>query len=469
MDEIYVNLDEVKPDKSNISTSPTGPTSSERRRHGAVVLSLSLLSVFLLAGLIGLGVHYYNSAAELSSVKASLSERLQISDNKSLSLTEERDQLNSTLTEVTKELHSLSERSESLNKFLTGLTSKSFWIGLTDKEEEGVWKWVDGTPLTLAYWADNEPDNGGGVSGQGKEDCAHIRGAEKRDWDDVSCNSFLKWICEKTGPTRSERRCHGAVFLSLSLNVFLLAGFLGLSIHYHGLAADLSSVKANLSKNLQKSLSLTEERDRLNSIFIEVAKGLDLIQSLSQCNEGLAAELSSVKASLSERLHKSLSLTKERDQLNSTLNEVTKERDRFQRLYWDNNEPNNEGGVENCAHTRSNEKRDWNDAPSNLSEHLQISDNKSLSLTEERDQLNSTFIAFTKELDRLQSLSEHNKTCPSGWTNFRCSVYRFSTESGSWDKGREDCRGRGADLVVIDSPEEQVVCVCVCVYECVCV
>ena len=57
-------------------------------------------------------------AAELSSVKANLTERLQISDNKSLSLTEERDQLNSSLIEVTKErdrLQSLSERSESLN------------------------------------------------------------------------------------------------------------------------------------------------------------------------------------------------------------------------------------------------------------------------------------------------------------------------------------------------------------------
>ena len=60
----------------------------------------------------------YNSAAEFSSVKANLSQLLQISDNKSLSLTEERDQLNSSLIEVTKErdrLQSLSERSESLN------------------------------------------------------------------------------------------------------------------------------------------------------------------------------------------------------------------------------------------------------------------------------------------------------------------------------------------------------------------
>ncbi|KAG7240424.1 hypothetical protein INR49_026995, partial [Caranx melampygus] len=135
----------------------------------------------------------------------------------------------------------------------------------------------------------------------------------KPDKSDISTNPI--------GPMSSERRRHGAVVLSLSLlNVFLLAGFFGLSIHYHGLAADLSSVKARLSERLQKSLSLTKDRDWLNSIFIEVTKGLDMIQSLSQRNEGLAAELSSVKASL------------KRDQLNSTLTEVTKERDRLQQL-----------------------------------------------------------------------------------------------------------------------------------------
>ena len=49
------------------------------------------------------------SAAELSSIKANLTERLQASDNKSSSLTEERDRLNSSLTEMTKELDRLKQ------------------------------------------------------------------------------------------------------------------------------------------------------------------------------------------------------------------------------------------------------------------------------------------------------------------------------------------------------------------------
>ena len=46
---------------------------------------------------------------------------------------------------------------------------------------------------------------------------------------------------------------------------------------------------------------------------------------------------------------------------------------------------------------------------------------------------------------------------------FSFTCYLISTKSGSWEKGRKDCRARGADLVVIDNYEEQVLCVCVCV------
>uniref|UniRef100_A0A3Q3WUT3 C-type lectin domain-containing protein n=1 Tax=Mola mola TaxID=94237 RepID=A0A3Q3WUT3_MOLML len=48
------------------------------------------------------------------------------------------------------------------------------------------------------------------------------------------------------------------------------------------------------------------------------------------------------------------------------------------------------------------------------------------------------------------------KTCPAGWKMFRCSCYLFSTQSGSWEEGREKCRQSGADLIIIDSFEEQV-------------
>uniref|UniRef100_A0A3Q3SUR2 C-type lectin domain family 4 member E-like n=1 Tax=Mastacembelus armatus TaxID=205130 RepID=A0A3Q3SUR2_9TELE len=73
------------------------------------------------------------------------------------------------------------------------------WIGLTDKEVEGTWKWIDGSSLTTSYWDANQPDNGGGDPNCGEEDCAHIQTGKKitKNWNDLSCDASLRWICEK--------------------------------------------------------------------------------------------------------------------------------------------------------------------------------------------------------------------------------------------------------------------------------
>lgn len=47
-------------------------------------------------------------------------------------------------------------------KFLTGLTTANVWIGATDEKTEGVWEWIDGSPVTGIEWYDNQPDNSGG-------------------------------------------------------------------------------------------------------------------------------------------------------------------------------------------------------------------------------------------------------------------------------------------------------------------
>ncbi|CAB1315294.1 unnamed protein product [Coregonus sp. 'balchen'] len=88
-------------------------------------------------------------------------------------------------------------------KFLTELNMNidSVWIGLTDIETEGTWKWVDGTPLTTRYWGKNQPDNGAIlIIHIGEEDCVEINyryPGTVNKWNDIRCNSQFNWICER--------------------------------------------------------------------------------------------------------------------------------------------------------------------------------------------------------------------------------------------------------------------------------
>ncbi|XP_031140518.1 CD209 antigen-like protein C [Sander lucioperca] len=71
---------------------------------------------------------------------------------------------------------------------------KPRWIGLTDRETEGRWKWVDGTLLSQSYWILSEP-NGHMLR---DEDCAEISNHLFNSWNDDLCNSEKFWICEMT-------------------------------------------------------------------------------------------------------------------------------------------------------------------------------------------------------------------------------------------------------------------------------
>lgn len=74
------------------------------------------------------------------------------------------------------------------------------WIGLSDKEEEGTWKWVDGTHLVEAYWTEGEPST---VSSN--EDCVAVYPSNNffEAWMDNTCGTTKKWICERAATTLS--------------------------------------------------------------------------------------------------------------------------------------------------------------------------------------------------------------------------------------------------------------------------
>uniref|UniRef100_A0A3P9DPR2 C-type lectin domain-containing protein n=1 Tax=Maylandia zebra TaxID=106582 RepID=A0A3P9DPR2_9CICH len=48
------------------------------------------------------------------------------------------------------------------------------------------------------------------------------------------------------------------------------------------------------------------------------------------------------------------------------------------------------------------------------------------------------------------------RKCPEGWTRFGSKFYFKSTENKTWSDSRRACQDKGADLVMINSKEEQV-------------
>ncbi|XP_044223655.1 collectin-12 isoform X2 [Thunnus albacares] len=69
-----------------------------------------------------------------------------------------------------------------------------FWLGLTDREEENVWKWVDGTLPVFKKWKPGQPDNWTHGHEDG-EDCAGL--IHNANWNDFYCTDRIGFICER--------------------------------------------------------------------------------------------------------------------------------------------------------------------------------------------------------------------------------------------------------------------------------
>ncbi len=87
------------------------------------------------------------------------------------------------------EIHSMAEQD-----WLLEQTGYSFWwIGLTDRIDEGTFVWTSGERLSYVAWHPGEP-NDFGIG----EDCAGIefRYGYEGEWNDERCSAMLPAICE---------------------------------------------------------------------------------------------------------------------------------------------------------------------------------------------------------------------------------------------------------------------------------
>lgn len=65
----------------------------------------------------------------------------------------------------------------------------SRWIGATDRDDEDVFVWADGAPVTFTYWNPGEPNN------DKDEDCVSSVPWVGGRWNDVRCDELLPYYC----------------------------------------------------------------------------------------------------------------------------------------------------------------------------------------------------------------------------------------------------------------------------------
>uniref|UniRef100_A0A8C2A2Q0 C-type lectin domain-containing protein n=1 Tax=Cyprinus carpio TaxID=7962 RepID=A0A8C2A2Q0_CYPCA len=78
------------------------------------------------------------------------------------------------------------------------LLMNEMWIGLSDREQEGIMKWVDNSTLKQGFWLKGEPNN------HNNEDCIELNYNRRlpgwstlNNWNDLPCFEKKRGICEK--------------------------------------------------------------------------------------------------------------------------------------------------------------------------------------------------------------------------------------------------------------------------------
>ncbi|XP_041800580.1 asialoglycoprotein receptor 1-like [Chelmon rostratus] len=215
---------------------------------------------------------------------------------------------------------------------------------------------------------------------------------------------------------------------------------------YKSLAAERDEFKVNFNnlKNERDQLQVScntfkQESHQLQTSYNDMQRDFEGLQTnynhLTSSKEQLQTNYSNLQRGndeLQTTLHQLQgsysSLNRDRNQLQSSYNTLNISRNQLQISY-------------NSL---------WKDK-----ERLQSSYN---ALQSEKEQLQSNYSSLATGRDQLQKKIDKVRRslfCQSGWSKFDVSCYFVSTAKRNWTLSRRDCVSKGADLVVIDTRDEQ--------------
>ncbi|XP_018924495.1 C-type lectin domain family 17, member A-like [Cyprinus carpio] len=235
IDNIYENIAVTKGQFGQVTTDSnatriqsselTGSDSVKSRSSKAVVVCLVLLCVLLLTAVIVLCVIFTQERQQLISNNENLTNEREQLILKNTNLTNEREQLkwekndlqrclgkvdgwiyyqyhfyymSTEMKSWTESRKYCTERGADLiiinnrqeQELVKNISGGAYvWIGLTNIDVDGSWKWVDGSTLTSWFLLSGKP------SYSHYENCALSCTSW---WTAYSCNKALKWICERS-------------------------------------------------------------------------------------------------------------------------------------------------------------------------------------------------------------------------------------------------------------------------------
>uniref|UniRef100_A0A8C3H207 Macrophage mannose receptor 1 n=1 Tax=Corvus moneduloides TaxID=1196302 RepID=A0A8C3H207_CORMO len=290
--------------------------------------------------------------------------------------------------------------------FLTSIIGfkpeKYFWIGLSDVEEHGTFRWASGDPVTFTHWNMGMP---GGESG-----CvAMATGTSAGLWDILNCeetNTFLcKQLVEGVTPPPPP---------TASPLLFCPDGWQSIP---------QSSFCFKVGR--EKMQTWFEARDFCRTI------GGDLACIHSEEEQNLIARL--------DRGYIHYSYWMGLSALNSDGGFTWSDGSPVNFEKWSHGEPNNYDGNEKCGVFTGYLNMNWNDL---FCEHMldyvcQIKKGASL-----KPEPNSTF-------------NYEYVVGEDGWIIYKHKEYYFSKDAMSMEKARGFCKKNGGDLVVIETESEK--------------